>query len=39
MENTIRIGNEIYRMCEIGDFLLCGKVYLGIDGEFIKWLN
>ena len=33
----IRQGNSIYKWCETGDWLLCGKVKQGIDGEFIEW--
>jgi hypothetical protein len=33
----IRIKHEIYKLCETGEWLLCGKVVLGIDGEFIEW--
>ena len=33
----IQIGNSIYKWCEIGEFLLCGEIKQGIDGEFIQW--
>lgn len=32
----IRIGNNIYKWCETNDWLLCGSVNIGIDGEFIE---
>jgi len=35
----IRQGNFIYKWCETGDFIQCGKVKQGIDGEFIVWFN
>lgn len=33
----IRQGNNIYKWCEPGNWLLCGKVKQGIDSEFIEW--
>jgi len=32
-----RIGNHMYKWCITGEYLCCGKVYMGIDGEYIKW--
>ena len=35
----IRIGNYIYKWCETGQYLCCGKVCQGIDGEFIQYFK
>lgn len=35
--NIIRIGSNIYKWCETGEWLLCGNVKQGVDGEFIQW--
>jgi len=32
-----RIGNYIYNWCPTGEYLCCGKVRMGIDGEYIEW--
>jgi len=32
-----RIENYIYKLAPTGDLLCCGKVVVGIDGEYIKW--
>lgn len=32
----IRIGNYIYNE-GIGGWIVCGKVKMGIDGEYIEW--
>lgn len=34
----IQIGENIYKWCETGDLILCGKVKKGIDGYFIQWV-
>lgn len=33
----IRINEYIYNLCETGDLIKCGKVIMGVDGEFIEW--
>lgn len=33
----IRQGNYIYFYCETGDWIRCGKIINGIDGEYIEW--
>lgn len=33
----IRIGNKIYEWCVTGEWLWCGRIRQGIDGEFIEW--
>ncbi len=39
MMEKIRIGNYIYnRICEYSnEWIKCGKVVVGIDGEYIEW--
>jgi len=31
------IGNDVYKYCETGEWLLSGKLVNGIDGTYIKW--
>lgn len=33
----VRVGNNIYEWCQTGEWLLCGRVKIGIDGEYIIW--
>lgn len=33
----IRRGNDIYMYCETGEWLLCGKIIRGADGDFIRY--
>lgn len=35
----VRLEDKIYKWCETGEWLLCGKVFESIDGEFIKWYD
>ena len=35
----IRIENKIYQYDETGEWLLCGEVVMGIDGEYIEWFE
>lgn len=32
-----RIGDYLYKLCPTGHYLCCGKVIIGIDGEYIQW--
>jgi len=34
----IREGNYIYNWCETGEWIVCGKVKVGLDGDYIQWL-
>ena len=31
------IGNDVYKWCETGDWLLSGKIVNGVDGVYIEW--
>ena len=33
----VRIGDNIFYLCETGEWLHCGRVSVGIDGEYIVW--
>lgn len=33
----IRDNNNIYKWCETGDWILCGKIKQSVDGEYIVW--
>lgn len=33
----VRIGDSILCPCGAGEWLECGRVMLGIDGEYIVW--
>jgi len=35
----IRQENIIYKWCETGEWLRCGKVKQGTDGEYIEWFS
>jgi hypothetical protein len=33
----VRIGDTIFYLCETGEWLQCGRVKVGIDGEYVEW--
>lgn len=35
----IRVGNKIYWFAETNEWIQCGRVKMGIDGEYIEWLK
>ena len=34
-----RIGNYIYRFSETSEWVCCGKIIMGVDGEFIQYFE
>ena len=35
----IRIRNKIYWWAETNEWVCCGRVHIGADGEYIEWLK
>lgn len=35
----IRVNDKMFLICETGDWLFCGIVHMGVDGEYVEWLD